>query len=401
MKKKQKRRNAQKSLPGFVNLGERPGPGVSREVWLSYMVQREKIIAKNRAPATCQEATYAVRSASSALRLENCGSVWLERKDSEQKTWTPLRCRSRWCPSCANIWRLPVIEAFTAAITDSQRVTLVTFTGGPSVWPQDLEGRVQGMSRALRRWKRKTAKEGVEGGVYAWEITQNGKKLHAHLHISLVYSADAPWALEDRAALKNGAVNGDLTPALVWLALAWASALEKEAPGLYADLPAWRDLLPSIEKKRVRIFGEVEARRGAVCDIGGRWPNPKKRGEPLSPLGAGDSKKNLEQTVKYAVKNGSEISSAGWMEILSVFRHRRRIQGFGCLFGIKPPVDDSEEKSLSSELTGRAVVLGRDRINDVSDIVKAFVFGSDVSHIETQKSPLFQWFGCRIGGGSQ
>jgi len=288
---------------------------------------------------------------------------------------------------------MPIIEAFSQAISEHQKVTLVTFTGGPSVLPWQLKDRLQGMSRALRRWKRKAAREGVEGGVYAWEVTQNGDRLHLHLHISLVYDPSCEWAVVDREIVKEGAKNGDLTPALVWLALGWSSALEREAPDLYAALPLWRSLLPSMSKRRERLYDDpVEAVRGAVCDIGDRWPDPKRKGEPISQLGAGDTVKNLEQTVKYAVKNGAEIDSQGWMHIMDAFSGRRRIQGFGCLHGVKPPAGEKDIKR--SELTGNAAAIGGGRVNMISDVLKSFLWGSSISHITDTGNREITWFRC-------
>lgn len=386
-------------LPGFVNRGERPGPKATREEWLSYMAEREQLIAAHRAPDSCVEASYGYRSTSSTLRLENCGSLWMERAEGEELTWSPLRCRSRWCPSCANIWRMPIIEAFTQAINETQRVTLVTLTGGRSCYPNQLKDRIQGMSRALRRWKRRAKRDGVEGGVYAWEVTQaEDKRLHAHLHLSIVYSPAAEWAEADRLYVESGARHGGISPALIWLALSWASALEREAPDLYADLPFWRDLLPSMQVYQRILYGEVEAARGAVADIGSRWPDPNRKGEQLLHLGAGDSKKNLEQTVKYAIKNGAEIDTAGWVQILQAFKGRRRIQAWGCLFGVKPP-EDPDQDVTRSELTGNAAAIGGGRVNDLSEILKSFLWGSTISHAQPTRNEKVLWFRCRLEGG--
>jgi hypothetical protein len=385
-------------LPGFLNPGERPEPGAARELWQSFMVERAKLIEKHRAEAACVEASWAVRSDAATLRLENCGSLWFERIEAEGYSWAPMRCRSRWCPSCVNVWRIPVIQAFTAALSPDQRVTLVTFTGGKSVPPGQLKERMQQMSQALRRWKRKALAEGVEGGVYAWEVTQGEEgRLHAHLHISLVYSADCSWALADDAAVRAGIFNGDLSPALIWLALSWSSAIEREAPALYAALLSWRSLLPSMDRERGLRFGPVEARRGAVCDIGGRWPDPKKKRVRFERLGSGDPAENLEQTIKYAVKRGGDISSQGWCEIFNAFRGRRRIQGFGCLYGIKPAEEKTEEVK-ASELTGAAAWVGNHKQGNLSDLAKAFVWDSTISHVKASGNKEITWFFCNLEG---
>lgn len=400
-------------LPGFVNPGERPAPSEisDRDLWRGYMLKRTALMIHHQAPAGAVAASWAVRSANSTLRLQNCGRFWFERKSQEGFSWGPARCRSRWCPSCVNLWRGPVIEAFSRAITPEQRVTLVTLTGGRSVWPQDLKERIAGMSRALKRWKRRAKKDGVQGGVYAWEVTEDEDtgKLHAHLHITLVYNPLAWWAVADGKMVDSSAKNGDLTPALAWVALTWASALEREAPALYADLPLWckmngEGLLPSMERARAHFFpeyGEIEARRGAVCDIGGRWPKKEAGRILLKRLGSGDNQENIEQTVKYTVKSGKALSSQAWVHILCAFNGRRRIQGFGCLFNVNPEPEESEEAEVdSSELTGQVAVIQTEAPlgGSLGEVLKAFVWTASVSEVETGENKSIAWLRCRLDG---
>lgn len=354
-----------------------------------------------------------VRSENSSMRLQNCGRVWFERTGEEGFSWSPARCRSRWCPSCQNLWREPILEAFQAALPDGKLVTLVTLTGGRSVWPQDLRPRVLSLSRALSRWRRRAKKDGVEGGLYAFEVTEGESgKLHAHVHVTIIYNPLAWWAVADGRSVDGSAKQGDLTAALAWLALTWSSALEREAPALYAELPLWckaggGGLLPSMERARKHYFpefGEVEARRGAVCDIGGRWPDPSKRGDPLERLGSGDPLEVLRQTLKYTVKGGGEtLSTEAWCRILEAFSGRRRLQGFGCLYNVRTAPEEESESVSKSELTGRAALVETGYplgASSIGELVEAFVYGAEVSKVERRGNGSLTWLECSLDGSS-
>lgn len=367
---------------------------------------------KHAAAPSCVEASWTMRSEAASLRLQNCGRLWFERTGEEGFTWSPARCRSRWCPSCSNLWREPVLEAFSAALPDNRRVTLVTLTGGRSVWPRELRGRVVALARALSRWRRRAKRDGVEGGLYAFEVTEAEEtgKLHAHVHVTVIYRPEAWWAEADGRAVDASAKNGDTTAALAWLALTWSSALEREAPALYAELPLWckaggGGLLPSMERFRAHYFpefGEVEARRGAVCDIGGRWPRPEKRGELLERLGSGEPREVLKETLKYTVKDGAELSTSAWCEVLSAFKGRRRVQAFGCLHGVR--VNPEEAESVErSELTGRAAIVETGEplgVIVLEEVLKAFVWRAEISRVEPERGGSLTWLECEIEGGS-
>lgn len=376
------------------------------------MIKRTELMRAHGAAPSCVEASWTVRSEAAALRLQDCGRLWFERTGEEGFTWSPARCRSRWCPSCQNLWREPILEAFSGALPDGKRVTLATFTGGRSVWPRELRGRIAALSRALSRWRRRAKKDGVEGGLYAFEVTEaETGKLHAHVHLTMVYDPSAWWAEADDKSIDSSARQGDLTASLSWLALTWSSALEREAPSLYAELPLWSKaggggLLPSMERAREHYFpefGEVEARRGAVCDIGGRWPKPERRGELLERLGAGEPREVLKETLKYTVKNGGEtLSTAAWCEILGAFKGRRRVQGFGCLYGVRAGKEEAETVERS-ELTGKAAIIETGEplgVSMLGEVLKAFVWRAEISRVEPERGGSVTWLECDIEGGS-
>lgn len=377
------------------------------------MLERAALIRLHGAAPSCVEASWTMRSENASLRLQNCGKLWFEReKEGEGFSWAPARCRSRWCPSCQNLWREPILEAYTRALPEGLAVTLATLTGGRSVQPWELRQRLSGMGRALGRWRRRAAQQGVKGGVYAWEVTEaeNGR-LHPHLHITVVFDPDVWWAEADGRAVDGSAKQGDLTASLAWLALTWASALEREAPGIYAELPVWckadgtGGLLPSMEKARLHLFpelGEVEARRGAVCDIGGRWPDPEKKGQLLPRLGSGDPAENLKQTVKYTVKNGGKkLSTDAWCKILAAFKGRRRIQGFGCLHGIRA---EQPEEVAASELTGKAALVETGEslgAESMQEALQAFLWRATISSVRSGGNSSLQWLECSLEGSGK
>lgn len=390
-----------------------PTPESDRWSWHGWMLHQRALIEKLRAPENAIKASWQTRSQTAALRLEHCGELWLERKSPAGFEWDVARCRSRWCPSCQNVWRSKILDLYNRAIEPGDRVTLVTLTGGPKVYPGQLAERLRDMSRALRRWRRKVGGD-ILGGVYCWEVTdgarnegEGDRRLHLHLHLAVVL-ADSWWLRADDAAIDNSARQGQTMPALGWLAVTWAEAIQHEAPGMYADLPTWRKLLPSmlpfIEKYFPEYWnGEPTIARGASVDIGGRWPDPSRQGEPLQRLGGAGAREALEQCVKYVVKPGAEELEVGtWREIFYAFAGRRRIQPFGCLFGVKPPPEaDEDAPEEAALLTGEAALVGSGAkpysYDQASQVLGAFLYGAEAVRMEQGRNDSIRWLKYRHG----
>ena len=403
-------------IPGRLDV-ERPAPSPASDpfLWSNYMLHQRALIEAHRAPAAAVKASYQLRRRSlvASLRLEHCGELWLERSNSEGYSWDVARCRSRWCPSCQNVWRGGQIEAYGRAIQPGDRVTLITLTGGPTVPRSGLLERLEGMTRAFRRWRRKV-RDDVQGGVYAWEVTEDpvDGHLHCHIHAAVILVPGRWWLREDDAAVESSGRRGETTSALGWLAVTWAEALSKEAPSIYASLPVWRELLPSMREFIRRRFPEYwyvdretgreepTIARGAVCDIGGRWPRPDLNGTPLERLGGGDAREVLEQVVKYIVKDGGNVSVEGWKAIFRAFAGRRRIQPFGRLFGVKVEEPDEEAPEDPRELTGAAALIHAGArepysLEAAGFIVGAFVWGAEVVGSSEGGNRTIRWLKVR------
>ena len=355
-----------------------PAGGPPGGEWGQYVQWRTGIIRAHAAPPAAVDAIYMMYSEKTAERISHCGKLWIQRREDGGHSWSPLRCRSRWCPSCANLWRADLLERLQAQeLPEGSQVVLVTLTGGSTIPHQGLQERMEGMARAFRRWRRKQEKDGgILGGIYAWEVVPSKGRLHAHLHVACVVRSTAWWLQEDQRHLARGRISRDrgtgqlvrspwrredtLPGALLWLVATWADALEREAPALYADLPLARDLLPSLARWSSRDPWRALRwpARLAVCDIGGRWPVPGHQAE-LSSLVSSSPAQVFSQVVKYTVKGGGEkLSRPEWLVVLEAFEHRRRVQTWGALHGLEiPPEDEQEPEAAPPESTGLCILV--------------------------------------------
>jgi hypothetical protein len=119
--------------------------------------------------------------------LENCGrEMHLQCVACGHKSIAEVRCKKRWCPSCAYFVAVERVAKYRAAASRFTWPLFVTLTVPNSV---DVEG----LARIKTAWgkfrRRKLIRDRVKSGIVGFEITNKGNGWHPHIHALL----DCRW----------------------------------------------------------------------------------------------------------------------------------------------------------------------------------------------------------------
>jgi len=371
--------------------------GAPAQHWAKHIRERTAKVLRQHAPAELVEALYFAAAENQARRVDYCGHLWAEYANSDHHyVYHLLRCKSRWCPYCGSVWQRQTMRKIEegGGVPPGYTTTLLTVTTGKRIKSTQLRATIKKTVQVWKKWRKWAEGHGIAGGIYSIEVVPpEGDKpsqgWHVHLHSTVLVDKSAPWFLSDCRFLEGKELyNGATSPALVWFARSWALILREHWRERYDRLKPVEKLLPSIGKTWPGITVESPGRI-AVCDIGGRWPDPKKKDQAIKRLDEGDAEDDLRQSLKYISKplgidkegeKKTPPTRQSWIDLIEAMAGRRRAQTWGLWYNIKPPepeeaIDDMDPEEDKIERTGIVLLYRARRQYDMTGVIEAYWYG--------------------------